>query len=158
MCNNSVVKRRRREGLAGKVAAWSGAICAVHCLLTAIGLGLLSTAGLGFLGNPAIEIAFLVVAVVAGVWALAHGIGRHHSYLPAAVFSTGLAAIAAGHFVFGESFPALTIFGGLCIAGFQLLNMRMQHRGCVHSVDRSGHAVVVTDAHDRAEAAAAKAR
>ena len=45
-----VVIRTERINL-DKLGACASAICAVHCLLTGIALGLLSVAGLGFMGS-----------------------------------------------------------------------------------------------------------
>lgn len=150
MCNNFIVAQSMRMGLAAKVGAWAGAICAVHCVLTAVGLGLLSVAGFGFLGSPIVEASFVGVLLVTGIWALLHGLRRHHSWIPACVFIFGLALIAASHFAVeaggtrtqGSVSVVLAVAGGLCIAAFQFVNLRIQHRGCAcerRRLGRQGH-------------------
>jgi hypothetical protein len=114
-------------------------ICAVHCLLTGVALGLLSVMGLGFLGSPVAEFSFLTVAVVVGVAAVWHGSKRHHSVIPALMFVTGLACWLTSHFAFGHGTIGGTVFsvaGGLCLVSFHVLNQRMAHVcgcGCKHN-------------------------
>jgi hypothetical protein len=127
-------------GIAGRLAAWAGALCAVHCVLAALGLGLLSVAGLRFLNDPWIEAAFLVVAIVAGAWAIVHGARRHGSLRPAALFVLGLTAIVAAHFVAESGVPAvrpaviaLAAFGGVLVTAFQFVNLRAGRCGCAHA-------------------------
>ncbi|MBI3722145.1 MAG: MerC domain-containing protein, partial [Fimbriimonas ginsengisoli] len=60
-----------------KVGACASAVCAVHCLLTGLALGLLSVVGFGFLGSLTADIAFLGVALSVGLLAVFHGIRRH---------------------------------------------------------------------------------
>jgi hypothetical protein len=125
-----------------KVGAVASAICAVHCLLTGVALGLLSIIGFGFIGTPMAEFGFISVAVVVGCWAIVHGIRKHHSLVPALIFVFGLACIAASHFALphrhAESGPmsnaqiASTVFsvlGGLSLVSFHIVNLRLQ-KGC----------------------------
>lgn len=117
-----------------KVGACVSTLCAVHCLLTGLAMGFLAVAGLEFLGNPLVEAAFVVVAVSVGIWAMLHGIRRHHSFIPSLIFMVGIAAIVASHFVGHETNKpwgtVLAVAGGLSIAAFHLLNQRLQHRSC----------------------------
>jgi hypothetical protein len=145
-CNNYLMASDAISRMGAKLAAYAGAICAVHCVLTGLALGLLSVVGLGFLANPAVEASFLSIAVILGLWALWHGVSRHHSWAPALVFVAGLGFIAAAHFLFGrglhEGDPwavACAALGGLLIGAFQLVNLKMQHRGCGHECGRTGH-------------------
>lgn len=137
-----VVIRTERINL-DKLGACASAICAVHCLLTGIALGLLSVAGLGFMGSIWADVAFLGVAVVVGSFAVRHGIRSHHSYGPAAIFALGLLMICLGHFVFRHSHEAgvredgvshtlstvFSVLGGLSLVGFHWLNLRLQKSG-----------------------------
>lgn len=125
-----------------RVGTYASAICAVHCLLTGVALGLLSVMGLGFLGSPITEAAFFIVAVVVGVAALVHGRRKHHSVLPALIFVSGMASLLISHFVFGHghegghSSPGGTFFavlGGASLVIFHVVNRTLQHRcGCSH--------------------------
>ncbi len=138
-----------------KVGAVASAVCAVHCLLTGVALGLLSVVGLGFIGSLPAEIGFISVALIVGSWAIVHGIRKHHSYIPALIFVLGITCIAISHFVFPHSHdgkaPAdamhglstlFSVLGGLCLVSFHVVNLRMQHGckcGCEHQVLVAGH-------------------
>lgn len=128
-----------------KLGALASAVCAVHCLLTGVALGLLSVAGLGFVGSLATDAVFLVVALTVGTAAIVHGIRKHHSAVPALIFVGGLAMFLMGHFAFGHSHVegpwswqrtmqvALSVAGGLCIVLFHVVNLRLQKScGCDH--------------------------
>lgn len=125
-----------------KVGAYASAICAVHCLLTGVALSLLSIAGLGFIGSLPAEIGFISVAVLVGSWAIVHGVRKHHSYVPALIFSLGITFIALSHFALPHehhvnepmtaAHMASTVFavmGGLSLVCFHLVNQRLQ-KGC----------------------------
>lgn len=123
-----------------KLGVCASTLCAVHCVLTGLALGLLSVAGLGFVANPWVEFAFVGTALVTGVWAIQHGVRRHHSWLPSFVFVSGMGLIVGSHFVFesgtgssglGHALGvAMAVTGGLLVGAFHLVNTRMQHRGC----------------------------
>jgi hypothetical protein len=115
-------------------------------LLTGVALGLLSVAGLGFVGSLATDIIFLGLVLVVGSTAIVHGIRKHHSIVPALIFVSGLLLFLVGHFAFGHSDQAvgpwdgirvtrvvLSVAGGLCIVLFHVVNLRMQKTcGCNH--------------------------
>lgn len=124
-----------------KVGAIASMICAVHCALTGLALGLLSIVGLGFLGSPTAEVAFIGTALVLGTWAVVHGLKKHHSYLPALIFITGLVSLVLSHFVFGHNHGGTepqplaatitSVLGGLCFVSFHIVNFRLQKKcGC----------------------------
>ena len=126
-----------------KIGAFASAVCAVHCLLTGVALGLLSVAGFGFVGSFATDAVFLAVALSVGTMAIVHGVRKHHSLGPALIFVAGIAMFLLGHFAFGHSHVAtaapwsanrvaqvtLSVLGGLCIVLFHVVNLRMQ-KGC----------------------------
>jgi threonine/homoserine efflux transporter RhtA len=124
------VERTKTE----RVATWASAICAVHCALTGLALGLMSVAGLGFMDSPAVEVIFLGTAVTIGSFALYHGHKRHKSMIPAAIFVAGLACIAASHFAFDHGDTggvAMAVLGGSALVAFNLVNQRLGgHCGC----------------------------
>ena len=124
-----------------RVGAIASTICAVHCLLTGVALGLLSVMGLGFLGSATAEYAFLSVTFTVGVAAVWHGARKHHSVIPALFFVVGLTCWLTSHFAFGHGHAghetpggtAFAVLGGLCLVAFHVLNQRMSHRcGCSH--------------------------
>jgi hypothetical protein len=126
-----------------KVGACASALCAVHCLLTGVAFGLLSVMGLGFFGSLWTDIGFLAVAFVVGGLAVRHGIRQHHSYVPASIFVAGLVSVVIGHFVFRHTHAAgaeehgaehilstfFSVFGGLCLVGFHLANLKYTKAG-----------------------------
>ncbi|RYG31556.1 MerC domain-containing protein [bacterium] len=116
---------------ADRIGQIAGTICAVHCVLTGLALGLLSVAGLGFLGSEPAEFGFIGVTVTVGLWALVHGIRRHHSWIPAMVFIGALGCIAGSHFV-DHGTPLgtfLSVTGGIGLVTFHVVNQRLRH-GC----------------------------
>ena len=136
-----------------KVGAVASAVCAVHCLLTGVALGLLSVAGIGFVGSLWTDVVFLVLVLSVGATAVVHGMRKHHSVAPALIFLAGLLMFLIGHFALGHSHAAaadeawgpiriaqvtLSVAGGLCIVLFHVVNLRMQKKcGCNHC--RTGH-------------------
>ena len=68
-------------------------LCLVHCLATAVLVGLLSAAG-GFLGAEWIHEGGLAVAMVLGAIALGRGILEHRFMMPSAVGGLGLGVMA----------------------------------------------------------------
>jgi hypothetical protein len=68
-------------------------LCLVHCLATAVLLGLLSAAG-SFLGNPLIHEIGLSMAMMLGALALGRGIVEHGFMMPSAVGAVGLGVMA----------------------------------------------------------------
>jgi hypothetical protein len=65
--------------------------------------------------------------------------------LPAAVFVSGLASIVLSHFIGHGSHDGsgnvlgsiFAVVGGILIACFHVLNLRLQHRGCGCNLDRN---------------------
>jgi hypothetical protein len=124
-----------------RIGAWASGICAVHCVLTGLAIGLLSALGLGFMADPLTDALFLGAALLIGGFAVWHGIRKHGSYFPSIVFAIGMALVFIGHFVLGHSADGhesvvsslLSAFGGLTLVAFHLLNYRLQQlRGCCH--------------------------
>jgi drug/metabolite transporter (DMT)-like permease len=120
-----------------RIGAVASAVCAVHCVLTGIALGLLSYVGLGFMGSPIADAIFLGIAVVIAVIAIVHGVRRHNSYKPAMVFSIGLVMVVLGHFVLHRHSQAgvhqadilsslFSVSGGMCFVLFHVMNLRMK--------------------------------
>ena len=76
-----------------RIAMALSGLCLVHCVGTAILVGLLASAG-GFLGNPIIHEVGLVLAMILGSIALGRGALEHGFILPCAVGSLGLGVMA----------------------------------------------------------------
>ena len=97
-------------------------ICVVHCLASAILLGLLASAGAA-LSNPLFHEVGLVFAILLGLVALTRGFRSHRRILPPFVGATGLAlmgtALTIPHGHGAETM--LTLAGvGLLAIGHQL--------------------------------------
>ena len=76
-----------------RLAMGLSGLCLVHCLATAVLLGLLSAAG-GVLGAPIIHEVGLTLAMVLGATALGRGIMEHGFMMPSAVGGLGLGVMA----------------------------------------------------------------
>ena len=115
-----------------KMGVCASAFCAVHCLLTGVALGLLSSLGMGFFDHPVVDALFLIVAAVVGGFALVHGARHHRSFVPALFFVVGLAAFGASHAIEHMSpkllaaRTVLNVAGGMCLVLFHVFNLRLQ--------------------------------
>jgi hypothetical protein len=76
-----------------RIAMGISGLCVVHCIGTAVLIGLLASAS-GFLGKPIIHEVGLTLAMIIGAFALGRGFLEHGFMLPAAVGSLGLGVMA----------------------------------------------------------------
>ena len=76
-----------------RIAITLSGLCLVHCLATAVLLGLLSAAG-GMLGAPIIHEVGLTLAMMLGAVALGRGVYEHGFMMPSAVGGLGLGVMA----------------------------------------------------------------
>jgi len=106
-----------------RIAMTLSGLCAVHCVATAVLLGLLASAG-GMLGKPIIHEVGLSLAMIIGAVALGRGIREHGFLLPSAVGVTGLAIMAYAMSLHESGLePAFTILGVSVLALGHRLNM-----------------------------------
>lgn len=136
---------RPRSAIVDRFGAFASFACAVHCLLTGVAIGFLSVAGLGFLAGPEADVAFLIVALGVGGFAVWQGYRRHRSLLPMSLYVGGLFLVVMAHFVVGHGTAGhgnrmvtsvLAASGGLMLVVFHLVNMRLGHRcGVCHPRD-----------------------
>ena len=97
-------------------------LCLVHCVATAVALGLLSAAG-GFLGAPIIHELGLVLAMLLGAFALGRGILEHGYMLPSAIGGLGLGVMAGALTLPHDGSEALfTVVGVMILALGHRLN------------------------------------
>jgi len=102
-------------------------LCAVHCVATAVLLGLLASAG-GMLGKPIIHEVGLSLAMILGTVALGRGIREHGFILPSAVGAVGLTLMAYAMSLHETGFePLVTIAGVSVLALGHRLNMMAGH-------------------------------
>lgn len=89
-------------------------LCLVHCLATAVLLGLVSAAG-GMLGNPVIHEVGLVFAMVLGAIALGRGVLEHGFMMPSAVGALGLGVMAGALTLPHDGTEALYTVAGVAL-------------------------------------------
>lgn len=82
-----------RVGRMDRLAIGLSGLCIVHCLGTALWIGLAASAG-GLLGADWVHEFGLGLAMLLGAVALGRGIGAHGFLLPGAVGSLGLGVMA----------------------------------------------------------------
>jgi hypothetical protein len=111
-----------------RIAMGLSGLCLVHCVATAILLGMLATAG-GILGQPIIHEVGLMLAMVIGAIALGRGVRAHGFMLPAAVGFTGLCVMAYALTLHETGLePVYTVAGVMILAlGHRLNVMAGEH-------------------------------
>ena len=106
-----------------RMAIGLSGLCLVHCLGTAVLLGLLASAG-GWLGNPLIHEVGLTLAMAMGALALGRGIYEHGYTMPSAVGGLGLGVMAGAlSLPHGGNEPIFTVIGVAILA----LGHRLNH-------------------------------
>jgi len=111
-----------------RIAMGLSGLCLVHCVATAILLGLLASAG-GFLGQPIIHEVGLTLAMIIGAVALGRGVREHGFVLPAAVGMSGLFVMAYAMTLHETGLePVFTMAGVMMLAlGHRLNIMAGEH-------------------------------
>lgn len=110
-----------------RLAMGLSGLCAVHCVATAVLLGLLASAG-GLLGRPIIHEVGLTLAMILGAIALGRGIREHGFLLPMAVGTIGLAIMGFAMTLHESGYePLLTILGVGVLALGHRLNLMAKH-------------------------------
>jgi hypothetical protein len=106
-----------------RIAMGLSGLCAVHCVATAVLLGIVASAG-GLLGKPIIHEVGLTLAMILGAIALGRGIREHGFLLPSAVGTLGLALMAYAMTLHESGWePVVTIFGVSVLALGHRLNL-----------------------------------
>lgn len=82
-----------KPGWLDRMAIGLSGLCLVHCLATAVLLGLLASAG-GLLGQPIIHEVGLSLAMLLGAIALGRGVVEHGFMMPSAIGALGLGVMA----------------------------------------------------------------
>lgn len=106
-------------------------LCAIHCALVPVVLGLLPALGLKFGGWVDIDQAFVVFATLLGLTTLTVGYRRHRAFRAWMLLLPGLALVWAGSFTHLHdhtlAHAGIMTVGGLLLAGAHLLNLRLTH-------------------------------
>jgi len=110
-----------------RLAMGLSGLCAVHCVATAVLLGLLASAG-GVLGQPIIHEVGLTIAMILGAIALGRGIREHGFLLPCMVGFAGLGIMGYAMTLHESGLePPVTILGvGVLALGHRLNMMAKQ--------------------------------
>ena len=99
-------------------------LCAVHCLLGVVLVGILGLGGEALL-NPAIHRIGLALAVVVGIVTLGLGVKRHGQLAPLLIGGCGLVLMACGLMVeHGSKEAMLTVAGVSLVALAHIRNLR----------------------------------
>ena len=111
-----------------RLAMGLSGLCLVHCVATAVLIGLLASAG-GFLGRPVVHEVGLTLAMLIGAFALGRGIREHGFMLPSAVGALGLGVMAGAlRLPEGGHEPVYAVAGVLILAlGHRLNVMASEH-------------------------------
>lgn len=105
-----------------RIAIGLSGLCLVHCLASAVVLGLLSAAS-GMLGAPIVHEIGLGMAMILGSVALGKGVATHGFVLPLAIGALGLGVMAGALTLPHDgSESALTVVGVLILALGHRLN------------------------------------
>src|SRR5690348_8653017 len=106
-----------------RIAMGLSGLCAVHCVATAVLLGLLASAG-GLLGKPIIHEVGLSLAMILGAIALGRGMREHGAILPSLVGAIGLVTMGYAMSLHESGFePVVTIVGVSILALGHRLNI-----------------------------------
>ena len=109
-------------GRLDRIAMGLSGLCLVHCLATAVLLGLLASAG-GLLGAPIIHEVGLTLAMMLGSVALVRGILEHGYMMPSAIGALGLGVMAGALTLPHDGTEALyTVIGVMILALGHRLN------------------------------------
>jgi hypothetical protein len=110
-------------GRLDRLAMGLSGLCVVHCVATAVLLGLLASAG-GFLGQPIFHEVGLTLAMIVGAFALGKGILEHGFLLPSAMGALGLGVMAGAlSLPEGGHEPFYTVAGVMILALGHRLNV-----------------------------------
>jgi len=110
-------------GRLDRIAMGLSGLCLVHCVATAVFLGLLASAG-GFLGQPIIHEVGLTLAMLIGAFALGRGILEHGFMMPSAIGGLGLGVMAGALSLPHDGRePIYTVVGVMIVALGHRLNV-----------------------------------
>jgi hypothetical protein len=117
------------SGRLDRIAMGLSGLCVVHCVATAVLIGLLASAG-GFLGRPIVHEVGLTLAMVIGAFALCRGIREHGFVLPLAIGALGLGVMAGAlQLPEGGHEPLYTVAGVMILALGHRLNLLAADHG-----------------------------
>lgn len=135
-----------------KVGMMTSTICAIHCAILPLVIGVLPLIGMGFLAHGFFDWAMVAIASIVGYISLMNGHKTHKKHTAICFFIPGVFIILVSLFVVGhtdgcvscaghhEEFPIhslLMAFGGILIAVSHFINMRLCKKCSTCSIDIS---------------------
>jgi hypothetical protein len=123
LSGGETMQRTTPHGRLDRLAMGLSGLCLVHCVATAVLLGLLASAG-GLLGRPIVHEVGLSLAMIIGAVALGRGVQEHGFVLPVAVGTLGLGVMAFSlSLPEGGHEPIYTVAGVMILALGHRLNV-----------------------------------
>lgn len=120
-----------RLATADRVGVATATVCAVHCALLPLALGLAPALGLKMGGWVDFDQAFIVFASLLAATTLALGYRRHREFRAWALLVPALALVWLGSFTSLHDHTAghlaVMVVGGLLLAAAHLVNLRLTH-------------------------------
>ena len=131
MTEPSPTASRDRLGTADRVGVAASTVCAVHCALLPLLIGIAPALGLRLGGLVDFDQAFVVFASLLAGTTLALGYRRHRAFNAWALLVPALALVWLGSFTTLHDHTlghlVVMVAGGLLLAGAHLLNLRLTH-------------------------------
>lgn len=107
-------------------------VCAIHCAVLPVLVGVLPLIGLELLAHPVFETAIIITSLIIGATAILRAWKRHHKPQPAFIMLIGFTLILAGRFLADESHEWLFLsVGGITVAVSHYFNWLLD-RSCHH--------------------------
>jgi len=111
-----------------KIGPWVSVVCAIHCMISPIVLGLIPMI---HSKSEMLEDVLIAVSIIIGILSIAGGYREHRRVIVVAMLIVSVALLAGSQF--SERFEESGVIGGaLVMAGAQFLNLRYQKRCCAH--------------------------
>lgn len=121
-----MVEKVLRGGHVDRAAVMLSGLCLVHCIITVVALGLLSSAA-AWLGNPIIHEVGLALATALGAMALVGGAVTHGAIWPTLVGAAGLAFMTAALMLPHGGYEAVMTIAGVSLLAIAHLLNRQAH-------------------------------
>jgi uncharacterized membrane protein YhaH (DUF805 family) len=122
-----------RIGKLSKVGGWVSILCAIHCMVSPMVLGLIPIIHAESPLVEHIETLLIILSILISSIAVATGFREHRRASIVALLAVSFAFLAAGRFIASESLETpLVITGAMIMAAAQFLNFRNQRNCCRH--------------------------
>lgn len=117
---------------ADRVGATASLLCAIHCALLPLVIGLLPLIGLEILADPEVEFAFVLCACVLASLTIVHAWLGHRDPRALRLLLPGIVLLLLGQAIGHDSIEwlhaGLMACGGTLVASAHIVNLRMARR------------------------------